>query len=55
MGIDIADELRVIGITPILRRVLPRNAALNLHTVKLLVEHEGFELFVVLQDERNVV
>ena len=55
MGVHIADQLCVIGVPPILGRVLPGHIALDLHAVQLLVEHDILELRIVLEDERDVV
>ena len=55
MGVHIADQLCVIGVPPILGRVLPGYLALDFHAVQLLVEHDILELRVILEDERDVV
>ena len=54
MSIDIADKLCVVGIPPVFGRMLPRHLALDLHAVKLLVENDGFQHLIVLQNERQV-
>ena len=48
MCINIADKLRIVGIAPIFRWMLPRNAAFYLHAVKLLIKHNIVQVFIVL-------
>ena len=55
VGVHIADELGIIGVTPELGGMLPGHLALDLHPVQELVEHHTLEVGVVLQNEGQVV
>ena len=55
MAVDIGDQLRVIRITPELRRMLPGNRSLYLHAVRQLVEHDSLKVLVVFQNEPDVM
>ena len=55
MGIHEADKLCVIRIAPEPRRVLPRHLALDLHAVSQLIEHDAFEVGIVLHDQGDVM
>ena len=55
MGIHIADQLGIVSVPPVFGWVLPGHLALDLHAVQLLVKYDILELWVVLEDERDVV
>ncbi len=55
VGIHIADKLGIVRIAPVFGGMLPRDFAFDLHTVKLLVEYDVFEVWVILENERDVV
>ena len=51
MRIYIADQLRIVRIAPEFSRMFPRQAALDLQTVRQLVEHKSLQVFIVFQDK----
>ena len=52
--IHIAHKLRIIGIPPELRWMLPGNGSGNLHAVRQLIEHDVLHALVVLHDEDQI-
>ena len=53
--IHIADQLGVIRVPPELGRMRPGNLSPDLHAVRQLVEHNPFQVLIILQDQHEIM
>ena len=54
-GIDIADKLCIVRISPELCRMFPGNLSTDLHAVRQLIKADIFHIRIVLHDQANVM